>query len=240
MQFLQAPKFTPVDIESNMTASLDEIRNALKTFLQGHPGIKYVTPDASDFSFMRTTYNCSYTAVPLAIARPQTADDVATLVSYSTKHGIQFTVRSGGNSIFGWSCVQDALMIDLRDIDYVYVDEKKSSATVGGGILQTKLARELSKEGLVTATGSVSFVGLVGWSTYGGYGPLTSKYGLGLDNILGAKVVNAKGEVVVADKELLKGIRGAGGAFGIIVELTVKAYPLGHARHSLMISGSQS
>lgn len=69
-------------------------------------------------------------------------------------------------------------------------------------------------------------MGLVRWSTYGGYRRLASYYGLGLDNILGAKVVNATGKVVVANKELLKCIRGAGGAFGVIVELTVRVYPL--------------
>lgn len=91
----------------------------------------------------------------------------------------------------------------------------------------SNLLRELSKDGLVTPTGTLSFLGLVGWNTYGGYGPIMSRYGLGVDNILAAKVVNAKGEVVVANKELLKGIRGAGGALGVIVELTVKVYPLG-------------
>lgn len=52
-------------------------------------------------------------------------------------------------------------------------------------------------------------------------------YGLGVDQIVGAKIVTAAaGEAVDADEELLKGIRGAGTALGVIVELTVKTYPL--------------
>lgn len=209
-----------------MASSLDAKRDALGNFLQAYSDIKYVKPTDPDFSSLRAIYNRSFTTVPLAITRPQTADEVAALVAFCTTNAIQFTVRSGGNNLFGLSCVQDALMIDLRDIDYIKVDEGKSSVTVGGGILQAKVARELSKEGLITPLGSIGFVGFVGWSIYGGYGPLSSKYGLGLDNILAAKIVDRNGEVVVADKELLKGIRGAGGAFGVIVELTVKAYPL--------------
>lgn len=69
-------------------------------------------------------------------------------------------------------------------------------------------------------------VGYVGWATLGGYGPFSSSHGLGADQIVGAKVVDAKGELVEADEELLKGIRGGGGIFGIIVELTIKVYPL--------------
>lgn len=71
-------------------------------------------------------------------------------------------------------------------------------------------------------------MGYVGWSTLGGYGPFSACHGLGVDQIIGAKVVNAKGEVVDADDEMLMAIRGAGGTLGIIVELTIKVYPSGN------------
>jgi FAD/FMN-containing dehydrogenase len=51
-------------------------------------------------------------------------------------------------------------------------------------------------------------------------------YGLGVDQIVGAKIVNAKGELVEANDEMLKGIRGGGGIFGVIAELAIKVYPL--------------
>jgi len=117
-------------------------------------------------------------------------------------------------------------MIDMRDISHVTVQEDKKSAIVGGGILLGKVAAELSKVNLATAIGTIPFVGYAGWSMYGGYGPFSSNYGLGLDNIVGAKVVNSKGEVVDANEKMLKGIRGAGGFIGILVELTIKTYPL--------------
>jgi hypothetical protein len=49
--------------------------------------------------------------------------------------------------------------------------------------------------------------------------------GWAVDQITGAKVVNSKGDIVDADQERLKLIRGAGGIGGIIVELTIKVYP---------------
>lgn len=75
-------------------------------------------------------------------------------------------------------------------------------------------------------SGTIASVGYVGWSTLGGYGPLTSHYGLGVDQILGAKIVNASGEVQTANEEILVGIRGGGGSLGIITELTIKVYPV--------------
>jgi len=49
---------------------------------------------------------------------------------------------------------------------------------------------------------------------------------MGIDQILGAKVVDHTGKIVNADEKMLCGIRGGGGTLGIIVELTIKIYPL--------------
>ncbi|OBT84640.1 hypothetical protein VE02_05460 [Pseudogymnoascus sp. 03VT05] len=198
-----------------MTSQLENSRAALRLLLNDHLEIKYVSPTDPEFSSLKTTYNQSSSAVPMAIVRPQTANNVATLIYFCVSSSFQFTIRSGGNNMYGLSCIQDALMIALRDINYIEVDQTKSSVTVG------------------------SCLGFVGWSTYGGYGPVMSRYGLGVDNILAAKVVNAKGEVVVANKELLRDIRGAGGALGVIVELTVKVYPLGQVLAGMIIFDSQ-
>lgn len=117
-------------------------------------------------------------------------------------------------------------MIDIREIEYVHINDTKSFAKIGGGILMDKLAAELSKQDTATAIGSVPFVGYAGWAMYGGYGPFSANYGLGVDNIVGAKVVTSDGAVVDADQTMLRGNRGSGGFLGVIVELTIKIYPL--------------
>ena len=61
---------------------------------------------------------------------------------------------------------------------------------------------------------------------YGGYGPFSPHWGLGVDQIVGATIVDPNGDIVKADEALLEGIRGAGGLFGVIIDLTVKVYPL--------------
>ena len=209
-----------------MASSLDPRLASLGSFLQGYPTIQYATPNSPNYSTLRVTYSLDNPAVPLAIVRPKNAEEVAATVRFARANGIKPVVRSGGNSLFGKSMVQGALIIDMRDIAYVNINDSKTSATVGGGILFSDLAEVLTKEGLATALGTIPFIGYVGWSTYGGYGPFSAQYGLGCDNIMGAKVVNWKGEVVEADTDMLRGIRGAGGAFGPIVELTIKLYPL--------------
>lgn len=206
---------------------LDDPRlTSLDTFLQGRPHIQYATPGSPNYAALRATYMLDNPAVPFAIVRPQNAEDVAAIVRFGKANGLSLVVRSGGNSLFWKSMVHDALIIDMRDIAYVTINEPKTLARLGGGIHLGDLADHLTKEGLATAIGTIPFVGFIGWSTFGGYGPFSAQYGLGCDNIVGAKIVNCKGEVVEADKDMLKGIRGAGGAFGPIVELTVKTYQL--------------
>jgi FAD/FMN-containing dehydrogenase len=80
--------------------------------------------------------------------------------------------------------------------------------------------------------GSVSSVGYIGWATHGGYGPFTSNFGLGADQILGTKIVNYEGKMLVANPERWHATRRGGGTLGVIVELTVKVYPLEQVMHS--------
>lgn len=88
---------------------------------------------------------------------------------------------------------------------------------------------------IIFYSGSTGSVGYVGWSTLGGYGAFSSLYGPGLDQIVGAKLVDAKGELIEASEELLKGIRGAGPTFGVITELTIKVFPLKEVSLALKI-----
>jgi hypothetical protein len=108
----------------------------------------------------------------------------------------------------------------------IQVSADKKTARIGGGILFRNLLEGLGNHGLITPVGTIGTVGYVGWATLGGYGPYSASYGLGLDQIVGAKVVNADGRLVDADARMLKGIRGSGGNYGVIVELTIKVYPV--------------
>ena len=203
--------------------------------------IRYVTSRSTDYAELRQAYIIDNPAVPLAIVRPQSAEDVASLVRYAVSAGIEITVRTGGHDPFGRCFVQDALAIDMRDIAFVHVTDEKASVTIGGGILTGDLTESLAEQQLATPISTVSSVGYVGWATHGGYGPLSACFGLGVDQILAAKVVNAQGETVDANSEMLCAIRGAGGTLGVIVELTVKVYPLDKVTsYYLIIDGLSS
>jgi FAD/FMN-containing dehydrogenase len=188
--------------------------------------IPWISAQSSEYGSKRRAFTLDNTATPYAIACPRNARDVAALVRYSIDSDIPITVRSGGHDLFGRSFAQSALCIDMRAIDFVEIAPDKKSARVGGGILFGKLIQDLSLEGLSTPFASVPSIGYVGWASLGGYGGVSGQWGLGVDQIISAEIVNAHGNVVQADNEMLKGIKGAGGNFGVVVELQIKLYEL--------------
>ncbi|KAF7327939.1 FAD-binding domain-containing protein [Mycena kentingensis (nom. inval.)] len=198
----------------------------IEAFQSQNPSITFAFPGSTEFDDSRRIFDTSNTAVPLAVAQPKTAADVALLVKLATTAGVPFTLRVGGHDTLGRSVAADALLVDLRGLNSVAVDETALTATMGGGIIASELIAALEPKGLVACVGAAPWIGYVGFCTLGGYGPLTAIHGLGVDQILGATVVTADGSIVEADEQMLKGIRGAGGNFGVIVELKIKVYKL--------------
>lgn len=199
---------------------------ALDAFLNCHPEIKCTLPSSPEYAKDREIFLLSRKANPLAIAHPGSAEQVKALVKFVRSNGIKFTIRGGGHNLQGLCIEEGALTIDMRAFKSVKIAADRKKATVGAGILQDELGRILWKEGLSTPAGSIPSVGYLGWAMYGGYGPFSSNWGLGVDQIVAATVLDASGVIIEADKALLKSIRGAGGAFGIILDVTIKVYPL--------------
>lgn len=196
----------------------------ISTFLEEHPSIKHHDPTSPTFPSAQKAW-LSLPTSPSLILRPQSATDVEAIVSHCVATSTPFNVRSGGHDSDGRSQVPDILQIDMRDIAHVHVSTDRKTARVGGGILSSDVLGGLEKEGLMAVAGSVGGIGYVGWSTLGGYGAMAPRFGLGFDQIVGARVVNAEGNEVEACGEMLEGLRGGGGNFGVVTELTIKVYP---------------
>ncbi|KAJ4180641.1 hypothetical protein NW767_014357 [Fusarium falciforme] len=198
--------------------------------LQSHlseAGIPFAVPGSSEFVSLQTSYTGRHDEVrPRVITRPQSAEQVATIIKSCLSLKLEPVVRGGGHDMFGRFSALDAVSIDLRDLNTVTISPDKKTARVEGGATNYQVLEVLSKHGLTAPAGSCGTVGFVGWCLGGGFGPYVHSYGLGADQIAGARVVQANGELVEADARLLKGLRGGGGSLAIVVELEVKTWPL--------------
>jgi FAD/FMN-containing dehydrogenase len=201
---------------------MDELTN----FLAQHPHIHHAAPSSPEYDILRPGYVLDNAKVPAMIIRPRSGDDVAALVAVLKANELPFSVRVGGHDMFGRSQVHDAITIDLREIAYVHVNPEAHTARLGGGVLVMEVLKELKKHGMIVPHPVIPGVGFVGWATHGGYGLLSAQYGFGVDQILQARLVDSQAIIRDADADMLTAIRGGGGCLGIIVELTIKVYPL--------------
>lgn len=194
-------------------------------FLTQNPHIHYAIPQSQDYEELQEQFIIQETRTPAIIIRPHSIEDIAALISHFRVHDLPFSVRGGGHDMFGRTQVQDGFTLDMREVSHVHVDKDSQTARVGGGVINMDLHRELQKHNVTTPHAVTPTVGYTGWAIHGGYGLLGSHYGFGADQILGARVVDAQGQIRDADELMLTAIRGGGGAVAVIYELTIKVYP---------------
>jgi len=168
---------------------------------------------------------------PALVARCAGAADVIAAVGFARSNDLQIAVRGGGHSIAGFSTSDDGIVIDLSQMNAVHVDPTVRRATVGGGAVWADVDHETQLHALATTGGLVSTTGVGGFTLGGGIGWLMRKHGLACDNLVGADVVTADGQLVHASEsenaDLLWGLRGGGGNFGIVTQFELELYPVG-------------
>ncbi|HEY1370765.1 MAG TPA: FAD-binding protein [Gaiellaceae bacterium] len=168
---------------------------------------------------------------PALIVRASGAADVIAAVGFARSNDLEISVRGGGHSVAGFSTVDNGIVIDLSPMRGVRVDLAAKRAYVGGGAVWADVDHETQAHGLATTGGLISTTGVAGFTLGGGIGWLMRKYGLAADNLVGADVVTADGRLVRASEtenpELLWGLRGGGGNFGIVTQFELALHSVG-------------
>jgi FAD/FMN-containing dehydrogenase len=199
----------------------------LADLISKHPKLKIYTSSSPHFQGMKAIWNLEYAPnEPLALVRVTAPSEVSTVIKFCVTNNLPLAVRSGGHDLWGRSLIDGAVILDIRELNQIVLAEDQKSITIGGGTQTGDVVKFLDGYGLVTSCTLASVTGHLGWAFSGGFGPLVNAFGLGVDQIINAKIVTADGEMQEDDSELLWGIKGAGGAFGVITEAKFKTYPL--------------
>jgi FAD/FMN-containing dehydrogenase len=142
-------------------------------------------------------------------------------------------IRGGGHS--AWGGVPGGLTLDISALDEVEVDGTR--VRVGGGALWGGVAHALAERGLALSSGDTASVGVGGLTLGGGIGWMVRAWGLAADQLVGAQLVTARGEVVevteTSHPELLWALRGGGGNFGVVTRFDFEAHPLDGVVHAV-------
>ena len=188
-----------------------------------------ILSDHPQYDAARTIWNGMHDKRPALIARCLDANDASEAVTFAREHGLLTSVRGGGHSWPGKSVAEGGLMIDLSQMNNVTADPDTQTARAQGGALLNALDTAALEHGLITTAGVVSHTGVGGYTLGGGFGRLNRKYGLTVDNVLGATIVTADGEIrrVSAEEnpDLYWAIRGGGGNFGVVTEFEYQLHP---------------
>ncbi|MGR2752421.1 FAD-binding oxidoreductase [Agromyces arachidis] len=157
---------------------------------------------------------------PEAVVRPDSGAEVAEVVRAAVAAGVPFAVRSGGH---GSVPATGGLVVDLSGLAAIELADD-GLVHVGPGAHWGDVAAALAPHGLGITSGDTRDVGVGGLALGGGIGWLVRGHGLTIDNLRGAELVTAAGDVLLIDADshpdLFWAIRGGGGNFGIVTRFT--------------------
>ena len=182
------------------------------------------------YELARRVYNAMIDRRPALVAQAAGADDVARLLAYARQRDLPVAIRGGGHNGAGLGTVDDGIVIDLSAIRGIDVDPRARTVRVGGGCTWGEVDRATHEHGLATPSGIISTTGVGGLTLGGGLGHLTRRHGLAIDNLVGADVVLANGELVHASKDehpdLFWALRGGGGNFGVVTAFEFRLHEI--------------
>jgi FAD/FMN-containing dehydrogenase len=190
-----------------------------------------ILPGDGAYENARKIWNAMIDKHPAVIARCATTSDVVRGVNFARDNGILLAVRGGGHNIAGNAICDDGIVIDLSQMKAASVDPDRRRVTIEGGATLADLDAATQVHGLATPLGINSTTGVAGLTLGGGFGWLSRKHGMTVDNLESAEVVTAAGEVVRANAtehpDLFWALRGGGGNFGVVTRFEFRLHPVG-------------
>jgi FAD/FMN-containing dehydrogenase len=188
-------------------------------------------PGEPSYEDARKIWNATVDKHPALIARCSNTQDVVRAVEFARDKGLVLAVRGGGHNIAGNAMCDDGIVIDLSTMKSVDVDPGTRRAEVEGGATLADMDAATQAHGLATPLGINSTTGVAGLTLGGGFGWLSRKFGMTVDNLESAEVVLADGGLIQASEtehpDLFWALRGGGGNFGVVTRFTFRLHSVG-------------
>lgn len=188
----------------------------------------------------------AFRARPLAVAVPETAEEVIALVRLCHEERLPFVARGSGTSLSGGSLpIAGGIVIALNRLNRILrLDVAQRIAVVEPGVVNTQVTLAAAPHGLHYAPDpSSQMICTIGGNVaFNSGGAHCLKYGMTSDHVLGIKAVLATGELVEwggASRENVGPdwcglFTGNEGLFGIALEITLQLLPRAECFHTVL------
>lgn len=151
------------------------------------------TKEDKEYTKLKRVKNLIFDPQPVAIVNFQSEADVAQTIRYCRTNEWSFTIKSTGHSASGFSSGDEKVVIDIAALNQVVVEESSKRVRVSGGANWFNVAQALTPYDLAITSGDMGGVG-VGCNAQGsGMGFFVRKFGVTIDRICGARLINADG-----------------------------------------------
>lgn len=209
-----------------MTTTVDTLASMLRNRVRGTVS----TPGDPGYDAGRAVWNGMVDRRPAAVVQVAGTPDVVEVVRIARARDLRLTVKGGAHHVAGAAVADDALVVDLSAMTAVQVDEPARVVHVQAGARWADVDAATHPLGLVTVGGVDSRTGVAGLTLGGGIGWLSRSHGLVVDNLVGADLVTASGEVVHASRDehpdLFWALRGGGGNFGVVTSFSYRLHEI--------------
>nr|WP_221377248.1 FAD-binding oxidoreductase [Actinoplanes polyasparticus] len=176
---------------------------------------------------LATGFNVAIAATPAAVVEARDARDVAETVRFAAATGRAVAVQATGHGLAG--PLDGAILVHTRRLDECVV-HPDGWARVGAGVRWQQVLDAAAPHGLAPLCGSAPGVGVVGYTTGGGLGPVARTFGWASDRVRAIEIVTGDGVArrvtAVDEPELFWGVRGGKGALGVVTALEFDLVPL--------------
>jgi FAD/FMN-containing dehydrogenase len=210
-----------------MATQMSKVKQELQGVIKGN----VLVADDSRYEEAREIWNAMIDRRPAVIVQCADADDVGPTLAFARRNKLEISIRGGGHNIAGSSLCDHGLTIDFSKMKSVRVDAAKRRAYVEPGATLADVDEATMAHGLATPVGINSTTGIAGLTLGGGFGWLTRKYGMTIDNLISVDMVTADSKKLRASAnengDLFWAIRGGGGNFGVVTQFEFELFPVG-------------
>lgn len=180
--------------------------------------VPLVLPGDDSYARLATPFNTAVTTTPAAVVEASNAEDVAEAVRFAAAAGLPVAVQATGHGIA--DTLDGALLVHTGGLNECAV-HPDGWARVGAGVRWQQVLDAAARYGLAGLAGSAPGVGVVGYTTGGGIGPVSHTFGYASDLVRAVELVTGDGELrrVEPGHELFAAVRGGKGAVGIVTAM---------------------